>query len=155
MFAAVKAVVLFLVVVAALRLSERRTLSEFAVYDFVVAVAVGAIIDRTVTTLEASVLVATAALVALLGAHALVARLRFLPGLARVIDKPVRVLVRDGQVQHRELRRCGLTDDDLASLLRQHGHPDAATVAPGAVRAARRRLSAARRRPNHPTAERV
>jgi hypothetical protein len=130
-WAPAKAAVLFLLVVVILRLGERRTLAEFAVFDFVVAVAVGAIIGRTATAPDASVLTAAAALVALLAAQALITRLRFLPAVRRIVDKPARVLIRDGQVQRREVRRCGLTDDDLASLLRRQGHlsPDSVRLA--------------------------
>lgn len=32
------------------------------------------------------------------------------------------VLIKDGQVDRRNLRRCGLTDSDLDAILREHGH---------------------------------
>ena len=99
---------LFLTAVALFRITERRTLAELAPFDFVTAVAVGAIVGRTATAADTSFLTGAAALVTLLIAHAVVSRLRFLPGMARLVDPPVRTLIRDGQVQRANLRRCGL-----------------------------------------------
>jgi uncharacterized membrane protein YcaP (DUF421 family) len=47
---AVKAVLIFAVAVIGLRLGERRTLAQLGAFDFAVALAIGAIIARTVTT---------------------------------------------------------------------------------------------------------
>jgi uncharacterized membrane protein YcaP (DUF421 family) len=120
--AAVKALALFLTAAAAFRITERRTMAEFAPFDWVAAVAVGAIVGRTATATDASWLTGAAALMALLAAHTVITRLRFLPILSRLIDPPLRVLIHDGHVNWRNLRRCGLTRDDLDAVLRQHGH---------------------------------
>jgi uncharacterized membrane protein YcaP (DUF421 family) len=50
-----------------------------------------------------------------------VAKLRQFPNLSTLFDHPPRVLVSHGQVLTSELRRAGLTIDDLYGLLRQHG----------------------------------
>jgi uncharacterized membrane protein YcaP (DUF421 family) len=62
------------------------------------------------------------ALICLLATHAVLARLRFIPGIRRFIDPPLKVLIRNGHVDRRNLRRCGLTMADLEAVLRQHGH---------------------------------
>ncbi|WP_260860707.1 DUF421 domain-containing protein [Mycobacterium tilburgii] len=54
--------------------------------------------------------------------HAVLARLRFAPGVRRFIDPPLKVLIRNGRVEQRNLRRCGLTTADLEAVLRQHSH---------------------------------
>ncbi|GLW08146.1 hypothetical protein Misp01_32760 [Microtetraspora sp. NBRC 13810] len=120
--AAVKAVALFLTAAVAFRLAERRTMGEFAPFDWVAAVAVGAIVGRTATATDASWLTGSAALLSLLAAHAAITRLRFTPFLGRLVDPPLRVLIRDGRVDLRNLRYCGLTEADLAAVLRRHGH---------------------------------
>jgi uncharacterized membrane protein YcaP (DUF421 family) len=121
-YAAVKALALFLTAAAAFRLTERRTMAEFAPYDWVAAVAVGALVGRTATATDASWLTGAAALLALLAAHAAITRLRFLPVIGRLVDPPLRILIHDGHVNRRNLRRCGLTHADLDAVLRQHGH---------------------------------
>ena len=124
--AALKAGVLF-VVVAMFRF-DRRTLAELSPFDFAVAVAVGAIIGRTATSASTSLLTGVVALLTLLTAHAAVTRLRYHPVAARLIDPKPKVIVRDGEVQHQTLRRCGLTPGDLSGVLRQHGYTDVSQV---------------------------
>lgn len=127
-YAALKAVALFLTAVVAFRVTQRRTLAEFTPIDWVTAVAVGAIIGRTATASDTSWLVGAAALLALIAAHAVVNRLRFIPALRHVIDPPPLVLVRDGEVDVRNLRRSGLTNSDFEAILRRHGHVDLSRV---------------------------
>src|ERR1700754_5315096 len=94
--AAIKASALFLTAAVLFRFTERRTLAEFAPFDWIAAVAAGAIVGRAATASDTSWLNATAALVCLLITHAALARLRFVPVLQRLIDPPLKVLIRDG-----------------------------------------------------------
>ena len=121
-YAALKALALFITAVTAFRFTLRRTIAEFTPFDWVIAVAVGAIVGRTATAADTSWLTGAAALLALIAAHDIVARLRFIPWVRRLVDPPLRVLIRDGQLDHTNLRRCGLTRQDLDAILRQHGH---------------------------------
>lgn len=86
--AALKALALFLTAVALFRITERRTLAELAPFDYVTAVAVGAVVGRTATAADTSFLTGAAALVTLLVAHAVVSRLRFLPRMTRLVIRP-------------------------------------------------------------------
>lgn len=123
--AAIKTSALFFTAAILLRFTERRTLAEFAPFDWIAAVAAGAIVGRAATATDTSWLSATVALVCLLLAHAVLTRLRFVPWMRRFVDPPLKVLIRDGQVDRRNLRRCGLTAADLQAVLRQHGHDSA------------------------------
>ncbi|MEV0970320.1 DUF421 domain-containing protein [Microtetraspora glauca] len=127
-YAAVKGLALFLTAAVAFRLTERRTMAEFAPFDWVAAVAVGALVGRTATASDASWLTGTAALLAILAGHAAITRLRFLPVIRRLVDPPLRILIRDGHVNQGNLRRCGLTEADLDAVLRQHGHHSTAGI---------------------------
>ncbi|OBF90234.1 hypothetical protein A5773_01710 [Mycobacterium sp. 852014-52450_SCH5900713] len=120
--AAIKAAALFLTAAILFRFMERRTLAEFAPFDWIAAVAAGAVVGRAATASDTSWLNATAALISLLAAHAVLARLRFIPAIRRFIDPLLKVLIRNGHVDRRNLRRCGLTTADLEAVLRQHGH---------------------------------
>jgi uncharacterized membrane protein YcaP (DUF421 family) len=128
LYAAVKAATLFITAAVAFRLTERRTIAEFSQFDWVTAVAVGAIIGRTATASDIAWFTGAAALVALILMHAAVARLRFSPVMSRLTDPPVRLLIHEGRVDDRNLRRCRLTRADLDAVLRQHGHQDAEEV---------------------------
>lgn len=126
--AAVKAAALFLTAAIAFRLSTRRAMAQFAPFDWVVAVAVGAVVGRTATASDASWLTGTAALLSLIGVHQLVTRLRLLPGMHRFIDPPLIVLIYRGRVEEANLRRSGLSPFDLEAVLRQHGYHSPADV---------------------------
>ncbi|OBH43983.1 DUF421 domain-containing protein [Mycobacterium mantenii] len=127
-YAALKALALFTTAVTAFRLVLRRTIAEFTPFDWVTAVAVGAIVGRTATAADTSWLTGTAALLTLIAAHDLVARLRLIPWVRRLVDPPVRVLISDGQVDDANLKRCRLTRGDLDAVLRQHGQQTADDV---------------------------
>jgi uncharacterized membrane protein YcaP (DUF421 family) len=47
--------------------------------------------------------------------------MRFSPLLGKLLDHRIRVLVADGEIRRGELRRCGLTENDLYGQLRQRG----------------------------------
>lgn len=126
--AAIKAVALFVTAAIAFRLSTRRALAEFAPFDWVVAVAVGSIIGRTATASDASWLTGTAALIALIAAHAGVTRLRLIPGMHKLIDPPLVVLIHRGKIELRNLTRSGISTFDLDAVLRQNGFRSASEV---------------------------
>lgn len=127
-YAALKALALFVTAAAAFRLTERRTIGQLTPFDWVTAVAVGAVVGRTATAADTSWLTGTAALLTLIGGHAAVARLRFIPWARRLVDPPVRVLIRDGQPDEFNLRRSGLTHADLEAILREHGYRKPAEI---------------------------
>jgi uncharacterized membrane protein YcaP (DUF421 family) len=123
-----KTLLLYVTAVACFRVGERRTLAEMSAFDFVAAVAAGAIVGRVPNAHDAGYLAGAATLITLLLAHRLTARLRYRPLFTRLIDHPPRLLVADSKVLDDELRRCGLTRRDLYGLLRQHGVGELASV---------------------------
>src|SRR4051812_49210721 len=125
---ALKALLLYAAAVACFRIGQRRTLAEMSAFDFVAAVAAGAIVGRVPNAHDAGYLAGAATLITILLAHRLTARLRFRPLFAKLIDHPPRLLVADGKVLDAELRRSGLTRQDLYGLLRQHGVDELASV---------------------------
>ncbi|HXO84458.1 MAG TPA: hypothetical protein VN803_02925 [Gemmatimonadales bacterium] len=96
--AAIKTSTLFLTAAVLFRFTERRTLAEFAPFDWIAAVAAGAIVGRAAIAGDTSRLNAIAALICLSCHPHGVARLRFIPGIRRFIDPPLKVLIRDGHV---------------------------------------------------------
>jgi uncharacterized membrane protein YcaP (DUF421 family) len=124
----VKTLLLYATAVACFRIGERRTLAEMSAFDFVAAVAAGAIVGRVPNAHDAGYLAGAATLITVLLAHRITARLRYRPLFARLIDHPPRLLIADGKVLDAELRRSGLTRQDLYGLLRQHGVDGLASV---------------------------
>jgi uncharacterized membrane protein YcaP (DUF421 family) len=119
--AAAKAVLMYATALVALRLGERRTLAQWTIIDFATAVAMGAIIGRTSLAGGQSFLTGAVAVVVLVVVHRAVSFLRFSPPFNKLTDHRVRVLVKDGEVRRRQLRLCGLTDNDLYMQLRGLG----------------------------------
>lgn len=121
-FVAAKAALMYLVALAGLRMAQRRTLAQWTIIDFAAAVATGAIMGRTAVAQGQSFLFGAAALLTLVACHWVVSAARFRPWLAKAVDHRVRVLVHDGRLRTDQLRRCGITDSDLMSHLRQRGY---------------------------------
>ena len=119
-----KAVLMYLVVLAGLRIAHRRTLSQWTAMDFAAAVAVGALLGRTAVAEGQSFAVGAVALVTILGAHAVVTLGRFSRLFAKAVDHRVRVLVDHGVLRRDQMRLCGLTDNDVLAKLRQAGVGD-------------------------------
>ena len=123
-----KAVLMYATALVGLRLGERRTLAQWTAIDFAAAVAIGAIIGRTAVASTQTYAIGAVAAVSLLLLHRLTSLARFQPLFGRLTDHRVRVLVADGHLRRDQLRRCGLTDDDLLAQLRQHGVFDLHTL---------------------------
>jgi uncharacterized membrane protein YcaP (DUF421 family) len=116
-----KAVLMYATAVVGLRLGERRTLAQWTLIDFATAVAIGAIVGRTAIAGTQSYATGAVALLTLIAVHRLASLLRFRPVAGRLFDHRVRVLVDHGQLRRRQLRICGLTENDLYAQLRQRG----------------------------------
>jgi uncharacterized membrane protein YcaP (DUF421 family) len=125
---ALKALLLYLTAVLGFRVGQRRTLAELSPYDFVAAVAVGAIVGRIPNAHDASYLAGFATLAAVLFGHLCLTHLRQVPGAANFFEHAPRLLVAQGRVLGDELRRCGLTQGDLYGLLRRQGIGDLSEV---------------------------
>jgi len=125
---AAKGGLIYATAVVGLRLGERRTLAQWTLIDFAAAVAIGAIIGRTALASTQSYAAGAVALLTIVAAHRLLSVARFNPLANRLVDHRVRVLVADGQLRRRQLRLCGLTDNDLFAELRLQGVYDLAEV---------------------------
>jgi uncharacterized membrane protein YcaP (DUF421 family) len=127
---ALKAFLLYLTALFLLRAGERRTVAELAPFDVVAMVALGAILGRTATASDTAYAVGAVALVTLVIAHRVVARVRMSRRrlFRRLLEHPPTILVHDGVLRDDALRRCRLTPEDLYSALRRKGIADLSTV---------------------------
>ena len=116
-----KAGLLYATAIIGLRLGKRRILAELSPFDFVAAVAVGAIVGRIPSASDADYLAGAVTLITVLFAHALVSHLRHYSSVACLVDQRPRILVANGKILQDGLRQSGLSRADVESLLRQHG----------------------------------
>jgi uncharacterized membrane protein YcaP (DUF421 family) len=126
-YVALKTLALFVTAALAFRFLQRRD-RPIHVFDWLTAVVVGSVIGRAATATDTSWIHGAVAVLTVLAANAAVTRLRFVPGIRTLIDPPMRVLIRDGEVDHRNLRRCGITKGDLEAILRERGYLNTADV---------------------------
>ena len=113
----------YVFLLAVTRLSGKRTISQATVFQFVVALVVGDLVDdllwAEVAAAEFSVAAGTIAALGVLNGEAC----RRWPRVARVLgDAPV-LLVRNGRLVHPGARRERLREEKVAMLMRQAGVP--------------------------------
>lgn len=123
-----KAALMYLVALAGLRLSQRRTISQWTAIDFAAAVAIGAILGRTAIASGQSFVTGAAALLTLLAAHWVISMGRFTKAVAKLVDHRVRVLVDHGRLRRDQLGVCGVTENDVLAKLREKGVADLAEL---------------------------
>jgi uncharacterized membrane protein YcaP (DUF421 family) len=116
-----KATLMYATALVGLRLGERRTLAQWTIIDFATAVAMGAIVGRTAIADGQSWVYGATALVTLVVIHRVASLLRFRPVLGKLSDHRLRILIRDGEMRADQLRKCGLTENDVIAQLRQGG----------------------------------
>lgn len=116
-----RAVLVFHLTLAIMRLSGRRSFGQRSAFDNVVAMLLGAIISRAVVgaspfgpTMAAAVVIV--ALHRVLAWAAVAA-----PALDRLINGTERVLVSGGEPDRAQMRRGLISDRDLLESARQHG----------------------------------
>jgi uncharacterized membrane protein YcaP (DUF421 family) len=123
-----RAVILFVVGIAYLRIAGRRTFSKATPLDIVVALIIGSNLSRAMTG-KAPFLPALAATLVLVVLHRAVAyatlRWSWLAEALKVRPTP---LIREGAVDEAALRRHGLSRDDLLEGLRLEQVDDPADV---------------------------
>lgn len=118
---AAKTALLFLTAVLGFRLTGRRTLAQLTGFDFVAAVAVGAVVGRVPNSTSTSFLQGAMTLITVFAVHAVVTRLRSFGPVLAAVQHPPRVVILHGRVDDIALHRAGMTNEDLAALLRGKG----------------------------------
>jgi len=121
---ALRACVIYLFTLLAIKFGKRRLLGRSSTFDIVIMIIIGSVMSRAInggspfwTTL--------AACVALIALHSVVSWItsRF-PLAARAIEGRPRILMADGSMNWREMRRHDVTEQDLHSALREMAHTD-------------------------------
>ncbi len=112
---------IYLTFIALVRLAGQRSLASMSSFDFGCAVALGAVMGRTVllaTPTLASGVVALAALFAIQGALGALRRHR---PADRLLNRPPVLLMAADRMLHQNLRRAHVTPDELRQRLRLAG----------------------------------
>lgn len=119
---ALRAAVIYLVILIGLRLSGKRELGQVTVFDLVVLLLLANAVQNAMVGPDTSLAGGVLAAVVLLVVNAAVARVRLRwPGLRRVFEGSPTLLVFHGEVITDHLRREGLDQGTLEAALREYG----------------------------------
>jgi uncharacterized membrane protein YcaP (DUF421 family) len=114
-----RSVVLFLFVFLVIRVSGRREMSSLTPIDLLLLVVLGDLIQQGITQDDYSVTGAMIAVATIAALSVFASYLAFRFGFARrVLDGDPLVVVQDGRVIERNLRRERMTEEDLAEEAR-------------------------------------
>lgn len=123
-----RALLIFLYGLVLIRLGPRRIFGKNTVYDVLLAVILGSALSRALTG-NAPFVPTLAAATALVVLHALLGRLALgVPAVGRLVKGSETLLLRDGEIDRRALRRSNLTERDLMEALRLKGAASAEKV---------------------------
>ena len=120
-----RSVVVFVTVVAALRLAGKRHVGQLSIVDFVLVLLVSNSVQNAMVGPDTSLAGGLVAALTLIGINLLLTRLTL--GSARLgalIEGEPTLLVRNGQVLEDHLRREGIRAQELEAAIREHGFED-------------------------------
>lgn len=117
-----RSALIYVFIYVGLRISGKREMSQLSLVDFVVLLLLANAVQNAMLGPDTSLLGGVIAAATLLVLDGLVARLLYyFPRLRHVAEGSPTVLILHGQVITQHLRREQLSEEDLASALRDHG----------------------------------
>jgi uncharacterized membrane protein YcaP (DUF421 family) len=128
-----RAVLIYVALLAALRLFGKREVGQFTLYDLVFILLVANALQPAITGPDTSVVGGLILVVALVGTNYLVGRLDSLPRLHHLFTPGPAVIVRNGKYLPDVMRREGVDTDEVEMAIREHGIKDLKEVQLGVL----------------------
>lgn len=121
---AMRAVLIYVTVLAFIRVAKKRFLGRASAFDVVVGIMIGSIASRAITG-NAPMLPSMAACAAIIAVHWLFSAVAVRShGFGALIKGSSSVMVEDGAPDSKAMRSAHMTDRDLGEALRQQGVED-------------------------------
>lgn len=126
---ALRTVIIYVITLVIVRIGSKRVMGKASPFDDVVAIMLGSIMSRAING-SAPLLPTVASGAVLLGMHWLFAAVAYRTHRFGLLVKGSRILlIEDGQVQQKGMRRATLSERDLAQALRKEvGHEDPSRI---------------------------
>ena len=125
-----RASAMFVIVYLLLRLLGKRELGQMTPFEFIVLIVIGDLIQQGVTQTDFSITGATLAIGTFAFWGLLMSWITYLfPGAERLLDGEARVLVRNGELLRKNLRRDRITKAEVESEMRLAGIASMSDVA--------------------------
>ena len=118
----------YLALLIALRVFGKREVGQFTLYDLVFILLVANALQPAMTGPDSSLGGGLVLIVALVVTNYGIGRLADVPRLHRLFSPPPAVLVKDGQLMRRTMRREGVLPDEVEMAAREHGIDDVKDV---------------------------
>ena len=121
---ALRAVIIYVVALALVRLGEKRFLGKSTAFDVIVGFMLGSLMSRAITSTESFLGMVTGGLV-LVVLHWLFAVLSFHSGrFGDLVKGEDRLLILDGEIQWDAMRKSHISRNDLVSAMRRNAKLD-------------------------------
>jgi len=117
----------------ALRVSGKREVGQFTLYDLVFILLVANALQPAMTGLDTSLVGGLILIAALVAANFVVGRLDSIDAFHRVFAPKPSILIQDGKVLPETLKREGVSVDELEMAIREHGVDDVKAVRLGVL----------------------
>jgi uncharacterized membrane protein YcaP (DUF421 family) len=112
---------IYLVLLIGLRIFGKREVGQFTLFDLVFVLLVANAVQPAMTGPDSSFLGGVIIIVSLLLANLVLGRLDTIPGFHRLITPAPTLVVKDGQFVVSNMKREGVTEDEVLMTMREHG----------------------------------
>jgi uncharacterized membrane protein YcaP (DUF421 family) len=127
--AATRALLIYIVLIVAVRFGKKRFLGEATAFDAILVIIIGSTASRGILG-NAPLVNALAAVVVLIAFHWLISLIsRDWPFFSSLVKGAATPIIRDGSILHANMRKAHMSEDDLDEDLRGKGVSDPAAVA--------------------------
>ncbi|RVG07647.1 DUF421 domain-containing protein [Sinorhizobium meliloti] len=116
----VRGITIYFILLAALRLSGRRTVAQMTTFDFVLLLIIAETTQQALLGDDFSIVNATLLILTLFGVDIVLSYLKqWSPKIALFLDGTATVLIADGKVDDRALRRARVNIEDILVAARE------------------------------------
>ena len=120
----IRAVVIYVALLVALRLFGKREVGQFTLYDLVFILLVANALQPAITGPDTSVVGGVVLIVALVGTNYAVGKLDSMPRFHRLFTPAPAVIVKDGKYLDDVMKREGVDKEEVEMSMREHGIMD-------------------------------
>ncbi len=120
----IRAVVIYVALLVALRLFGKREVGQFTLYDLVFILLVANALQPAITGPDTSVVGGVVLIVALVGVNYLVGKLDNMPRFHQLFTPAPAVIVKDGRYLTNVMNREGVDQTEVEMSMREHGITD-------------------------------
>jgi uncharacterized membrane protein YcaP (DUF421 family) len=120
----IRAVVIYVALLGALRLFGKREVGQFTLYDLVLILLVANALQPAITGPDTSVVGGVVLIVALVGVNYLVGKLDNMPRFHQLFTPAPAVIVKDGKYLADVIKREGVDQAEVEMSMREHGIND-------------------------------